>query len=127
MEWWQIALVAGLLAVAAGVAGALFVWKRASRRTKDLASRIRRLPWKSRFLLLKHLTADPRLPLRVRMIPPLLVLYLAVPIDIVPDFIPVLGQLDDIAVVIVAVMLLSKYVPLQIIEFHISSLEHPQA
>ena len=125
MEWWQIVLVVGLLAAAAADASVLFVWKKASRRTKDLASRIGHLPWKSRVLLLKHLTTDPRLPLPVRLIPPLLVLYLALPIDIVPDFIPVLGQLDDIAVVIVAVMLLSKYVPLQIIESHISSLEPP--
>jgi uncharacterized membrane protein YkvA (DUF1232 family) len=36
----------------------------------------------------------------VKVLPFLLVPYLAFPIDIVPDFIPVLGYMDDIAIVL---------------------------
>ena len=55
--------------------------------------------------LLKRLAADKTLPrgIRVRLV--LLLGYLAMPIDLVPDFIPVLGYADD--VVVVAIVLRS--------------------
>ena len=53
-------------------------------------------------VLLKRLVADPRLS-RTRKAALLLVIgYLAMPIDIVPDFIPVAGQMDDAVVVALA-------------------------
>jgi uncharacterized membrane protein YkvA (DUF1232 family) len=55
--------------------------------------------------LLKRLAGDKTLPrgMRVRLV--LLLGYLAMPIDLVPDFIPVLGYADD--VVAVAIVLRS--------------------
>jgi uncharacterized membrane protein YkvA (DUF1232 family) len=55
--------------------------------------------------LLKRLTADPSLPRGVRLRVVLVLGYLAMPIDLVPDFIPVLGYADD--VVVVAIVLRS--------------------
>ena len=46
-------------------------------------------------VLFKRLLADPRVPLRGKLGVALLVPYLALPFDLVPDFIPVAGQLDD--------------------------------
>jgi uncharacterized membrane protein YkvA (DUF1232 family) len=46
-------------------------------------------------VLLKRLLRDPRVPRRTKLPIVLLVPYLASPIDLIPDFIPVLGQLDD--------------------------------
>lgn len=53
--------------------------------------------------LVRRLAADKTLPrgIRVRLV--LLLVYLAVPIDPVPDFIPVLGYADD-AILVVAVL-----------------------
>ena len=45
--------------------------------------------------LLKRLTTDRTLPTGVRVRVALLFVYLAIPIDIIPDFIPVLGYADD--------------------------------
>jgi uncharacterized membrane protein YkvA (DUF1232 family) len=46
-------------------------------------------------VLLRRLLTDSRSPRRRRALLVLLVAYLATPIDLVPDFIPVAGQLDD--------------------------------
>lgn len=55
--------------------------------------------------LLRALAADPTLPRGSRRRLVLLLAYLAMPIDLVPDFIPVLGYADD--VIVVAVVLRS--------------------
>jgi uncharacterized membrane protein YkvA (DUF1232 family) len=49
--------------------------------------------------LLKALAADQSLPRGVRRRLALLLVYLALPIDLIPDFIPVLGHVDDVIVV----------------------------
>jgi uncharacterized membrane protein YkvA (DUF1232 family) len=50
-------------------------------------------------VLIKRLLSDPRVPRRRKLLLWLVIAYLAMPIDIVPDFIPVVGQLDDAIVV----------------------------
>lgn len=55
--------------------------------------------------LLKRLAGDKTLPRSIRVRLWLLLGYLAMPIDLVPDFIPVLGYADD--VVVVAIVLRS--------------------
>src|SRR5215204_1439052 len=46
-------------------------------------------------VLVRRLLRDPRVPRRRKVALALLVAYLMLPIDLVPDFIPVAGQLDD--------------------------------
>lgn len=45
--------------------------------------------------LCRRLLADPEVPRSTKLLLVALVAYLAMPIDLVPDFIPVAGQLDD--------------------------------
>jgi uncharacterized membrane protein YkvA (DUF1232 family) len=54
-------------------------------------------------VLFKRLLADPRVPRRRKALLAGLIAYLAMPIDLVPDVIPVAGQLDD-AILVVAVL-----------------------
>ncbi|MEU0485274.1 DUF1232 domain-containing protein [Streptosporangium sp. NPDC006013] len=53
--------------------------------------------------LIRRLAADRNLPRGVRVRLALLLAYLAFPLDLVPDFIPVLGYADD-AIIVVAVL-----------------------
>jgi uncharacterized membrane protein YkvA (DUF1232 family) len=50
-------------------------------------------------ILFKRLLGDPRVPARWKVASGFALAYLAFPFDLVPDFIPVLGQLDDAVVV----------------------------
>ena len=46
-------------------------------------------------VLFKRLLGDERVPRRAKAMIVLLIPYLAMPFDLIPDFIPVVGQLDD--------------------------------
>jgi len=50
--------------------------------------------------LTKGLLGDRRVPVRRKLLLAALVLYLVSPIDIIPDFVPGLGQMDDILIVV---------------------------
>ena len=66
-----------------------------------LAEALRLLPDVLR--LIRRLAADPDLPRGVRIRLGALLAYLALPIDLIPDFIPVLGYADD-AIIVTAVL-----------------------
>jgi uncharacterized membrane protein YkvA (DUF1232 family) len=53
-------------------------------------------------VLLRRLWGDPRVPRRYKLLLGALIGYLALPIDLVPDFIPVAGHIDDAVVVALA-------------------------
>jgi len=58
-------------------------------------------------VLVTRLIADPRISRRRKLLLGVLVAYLAMPLDLIPDFIPVAGQLDDailVALVLRAVL-----------------------
>lgn len=75
-----------------------------------LIPRLARLVWR--------LGRDPRVPARSKAI--LLVLggYLVVPVDVIPDFIPGLGQMDDLVVVAFALDHMLNRVPDEIVREH---------
>jgi uncharacterized membrane protein YkvA (DUF1232 family) len=50
-------------------------------------------------VLFSRLVRDKRLPRRFKFLVGALIPYLAMPFDLVPDFIPVAGQLDDAVIV----------------------------
>ena len=53
-------------------------------------------------VLVKRLLGDGRVPRRRKLVLGVVALYLASPIDLVPDVVPVLGQLDDALVLALA-------------------------
>jgi uncharacterized membrane protein YkvA (DUF1232 family) len=69
-------------------------------------------------VLFRRLLGDPRMPRRYRTIVFALLGYLALPFDIVPDFIPVAGQLDDAIVVALALRAILRGAGLEMVEEH---------
>jgi uncharacterized membrane protein YkvA (DUF1232 family) len=62
-------------------------------RRSDAAALARFVP--DCVVLVRRLLGDPGVPRRARLALAALLLYLVSPIDLVPDFVPVAGQLDD--------------------------------
>ncbi|HEX5203672.1 YkvA family protein [Paractinoplanes rhizophilus] len=101
MAWWWrtlIGVAAALLIVWLALLIALLVAKPGRAQLREA---LRLLPDLLR--LLSRLAADRSLPRGVRVRLGLLLAYLAVPFDLIPDFIPVLGHADD-AIIVVAVL-----------------------
>jgi uncharacterized membrane protein YkvA (DUF1232 family) len=59
----------------------------------------------------RRLRRDPRVPRRAKVAIVLAGLYVASPIDLIPEFIPVIGPLDDIVVVALALRYAGRRVP----------------
>ncbi len=56
-------------------------------------------------------TKDPRTPWYAKVLAALIIGYALSPIDLIPDFIPVLGYLDDLIIVPAGIALLIKIIP----------------
>ena len=61
---------------------------------------------------------DPRVPWYAKAVAVAVAAYAAWPIDLIPDFIPVLGYLDDLIVVPLAIALVIKLIPPEIMAEH---------
>jgi uncharacterized membrane protein YkvA (DUF1232 family) len=95
MPAWQLALVGLGLTLALYVLfiGLLLV---VGRRT-DARALATFIP--DCLVLVRGLVGDPRVPSSRKLLLGALIAYLAMPFDLVPDFIPVAGQLDDAIIV----------------------------
>jgi uncharacterized membrane protein YkvA (DUF1232 family) len=78
-----------------------------------------------RLKLVWLLFRDSRIPFLTKLVIPLSLLYLVSPIDFVPAaFVPVLGGLDDLGVILLAMALFVKLSPPQIVEQYLHQLEY---
>jgi uncharacterized membrane protein YkvA (DUF1232 family) len=59
---------------------------------------------------------DPRTPWYARAVVGLVAAYALSPIDLIPDFIPVIGYLDDVIVVPLGILLAIRLVPTEVLE-----------
>jgi uncharacterized membrane protein YkvA (DUF1232 family) len=61
---------------------------------------------------------DPRTPLPARLICLLIAAYALSPIDLIPDFIPVLGLIDDALIIPAGIWLVGRLLPPGLMEEH---------
>jgi uncharacterized membrane protein YkvA (DUF1232 family) len=80
-------------------------------------------PWMLRALLsdvrlAARLFREPAVPAVSKAVVPLALLYLVSPIDVLPDFLPMLGQLDDLAIAYMALKFFLRVCPPAAVAFH---------
>jgi uncharacterized membrane protein YkvA (DUF1232 family) len=67
-------------------------------------------------VLFKRLLQDPRVPRRAKLAVAVLIPYLALPFDLIPDFIPIAGQLDDAILVAATIAYIVRRTGREVIE-----------
>jgi len=96
VDWWApiVAVVGAVVVLWLALVVVVLVGARDRVR---LGEALRLLPDLVR--LLARLARDPELPRRARWVVLVLMAYLALPIDLIPDVLPGIGYLDDIVIV----------------------------
>ena len=104
-QWWTVpvGIAAALAVIWLALAVTLWIVKPDAVRLKDI---LRLLPDVLR--LLKRLATDPQLPRRIRIVLVVLLAFIASPIDLIPDFIPVIGYADDVVITVLVLRWVSR-------------------
>jgi uncharacterized membrane protein YkvA (DUF1232 family) len=112
MTLWQWGLTALAILVLFGTmaAAAVMLIKRRTRRLADHAPQIA--------ILCQRLIADPRLPALDKLKLRVLAGYLALPLDLIPDFIPIIGRLDDALIAGIAIRVALRSTDAHLIGHH---------
>ena len=117
LEWFVV------IALAALAVGLVLYMLYRRFRVHPILRRVESLSWKSRVELAGRLLFDNEIPIASRALLVLVIGYLALPIDFIPDFIPVFGWIDDVVIVGGGLLLFSRLVPRERLEYHISELK----
>ena len=88
--------------------------ERIARYSSGVRERIRSLKWDVLALFLAR--RDPRVPLKAQIAIILAVGYFFSPIDLIPDFIPVIGQLDELVIVSALVAFAIRTMPPEVLD-----------
>jgi uncharacterized membrane protein YkvA (DUF1232 family) len=93
---------------------------------------IKNLGWGRFFQLLVHLPSflklfsrlvqDPRVNLAPKLVVLGALAYVVLPTDLVPDFVPGLGQADDVAVLLAGLKLFLRLCPPAVVQEHVKSI-----
>lgn len=105
MQWWEsiLGILIGLAGLYVILLAGLWIYARRNPDVVGMRDALRLLPDLLR--VIRRMAADRTVARGVRIKLFLLLAYLVMPVDLVPDFLPVIGYADD--VVIVALVLRS--------------------
>jgi uncharacterized membrane protein YkvA (DUF1232 family) len=70
------------------------------------------------FVLMVRLARDERVPPMVKVIAGAVIAYIISPVDLIPDLIPVVGEVDDVAVALFAIQEIAQRVPSELVQEH---------
>ena len=69
-------------------------------------------------LALSLAARDPRVPRLAKLVAACVAAYALSPIDLIPDFVPVLGYLDDLVIVPLGILLAIRLIPAALLDEH---------
>ena len=72
--------------------------------------------WKRETLVLYHAARDPRTPWYAKALGIAVIAYALSPIDLIPDFIPVIGWIDDLLLVPLGLLAVRALIPNDVLE-----------
>jgi uncharacterized membrane protein YkvA (DUF1232 family) len=90
---------------------------------RDLSRRVMALSIRGKIGLVWRSFRDPDVPVFAKALLPLVVAYVALPFDIIPDRIPILGQIDDVVIIAAGLTLFVALTPSHVLEYHLGALE----
>jgi uncharacterized membrane protein YkvA (DUF1232 family) len=96
----------------------IFLLRLAREHTPRVVHDMEKLTWNQKLDLAWRLVRDDRMPFFIKPIVLLPALYMASPIDVLPDFIPVIGRLDDAFVFSTTYAVVSGFVPSHVLQEH---------
>jgi hypothetical protein len=108
--WLRAVLVAVALMVSIWALLVLLARRLPSGLLRDLASLA-----PGGVTTVRRLRRDPRVPRRAKVVVALAGLWLLSPIDLLPEFLPVIGPLDDVLVVALALRYAARQVPHEVL------------
>ena len=97
------------------------VVQRQSSLLSPVLQEIDHLSWKEKEELTWRVARDSRVPLFLRPVALIPAAYMASPIDIVPDFLPLVGRIDDKLIFTTAYSVLGRFVPSSLLVEHIKA------
>lgn len=106
MSWWTWALAGFGLLIASWALLVLLAARLPEGSMKELAGFLPDCATTAR-----RLRKDPRVPARAKLAVGLALLWVLSPIDLIPEFLPVIGPLDDVVVVALAFRYAARQVP----------------
>ena len=85
-------------------------------RPESRANRYWARQLKRQTLTLYYAVRDPRTPWHAKLVAGLVVAYVISPIDLIPDFVPVVGYLDDVIIIAAGLWLALKLIPAAVMD-----------
>lgn len=88
------------------------------RQTRPLAETLRDpiRGFFQQFRIIRRAFRHPKVPWYAKAVSGCAVLYVISPIQLIPNFIPIVGQMDDVLVVSLGIKFLRKYVPKNVLD-----------
>ena len=71
-----------------------------------------------------RLVREPAVPAYLKVVPFAAIAYVLSPLDFIPDFIPIVGQLDDIGFLVLGLKLFLRLCPADVVAFHREGIDH---
>jgi uncharacterized membrane protein YkvA (DUF1232 family) len=77
----------------------------------------------NRLRLVVRLLRDGRVPIYLKVVPFLSLIYIVMPFDLVPDLIPILGQVDDLGIFVLSIEAFIMLSPQDVVQEHLAAIQ----